>query len=321
MLLSRLCHWWRCIVRFFRSLWGRTTAADTDETAAREQLLGAQAPSSWQGSGNDAAASQSSLLSEQAADQPFGPTTLIVMRHGHRQDEEDSFWHQTAKRPWDPPLSMKGRVEAAAAAAKIGDLLVDYVISSPFKRCLQTSAGVVAGLGLSTGQWLVDWQLAEVCDARVLFGGQSELMERLQQQAVNVWMWGGLALAEALNQFVNQDCKLNRVGIKPLPRTTPLPHYPETLEQGLNRYAKALQEIAHSFAGKTVLLVTHGECVRQAVAMAEPLSEVFEVIHTGYVILQHTRQQASGPGGKPVSKWQITSQPGETGVLWLEDDD
>jgi hypothetical protein len=40
---------------------------------------------------------------------------------------------------------------------------VDYVISSPFKRCLQTSAGVVRGLPyLPQGHWLVDWQLAEV---------------------------------------------------------------------------------------------------------------------------------------------------------------
>lgn len=53
--------------------------------------------------------------------------------------------------------------QAAEAASKLVGLTVDYVISSPFKRCLQTSAGLVRNLpGLQEGHWLVDWQLAEV---------------------------------------------------------------------------------------------------------------------------------------------------------------
>lgn len=38
---------------------------------------------------------------------PLGGT-VVVMRHGHRQDEANPVWHKTAKRPWDPPLSSKG---------------------------------------------------------------------------------------------------------------------------------------------------------------------------------------------------------------------
>jgi broad specificity phosphatase PhoE len=54
-------------------------------------------------------------------------------------------------------------LQAAEAASKLVGLTVDYVISSPFKRCLQTSAGAVRNLlGLQQGHWLVDWQLAEV---------------------------------------------------------------------------------------------------------------------------------------------------------------
>lgn len=33
-----------------------------------------------------------------------------------RQDEEDSMWYQHASRPWDPPLSVKGRQEVSLAA-------------------------------------------------------------------------------------------------------------------------------------------------------------------------------------------------------------
>ncbi len=40
---------------------------------------------------------------------------VIIMRHGHRQDEEDPLWHRNAKRPWDPPLSDKGRAQVTTA--------------------------------------------------------------------------------------------------------------------------------------------------------------------------------------------------------------
>jgi hypothetical protein len=39
-----------------------------------------------------------------------------VMRHGHRQDEEDDRWRETAYRAWDPPLSVKGRQQVGMAA-------------------------------------------------------------------------------------------------------------------------------------------------------------------------------------------------------------
>jgi len=60
--------------------------------------------------------------------------------------------------------------------------------------------------------------------------------------------------------------------------------------------------------------------------MAEPSSEVFEVQHTGFVVLRHTHyqqqqhQQQQQLGGSRGS-WRLTSACGETGVLWLEDDD
>jgi hypothetical protein len=79
------------------------------------------------------------------------------------------------------------------------------------------------------------------------------------------------------------------------------------------------------------------QCVRQAVLMAEPSSEVFEVRHTGYVVLKHTpmqqHQQQQQPHMSPgrmlghssshagTGTWRLTSGCGDTGVLWIEDDD
>lgn len=38
-----------------------------------------------------------------------GEQQLLIMRHGHRQDEEQRSWHETAEHPWNPPLSALGR--------------------------------------------------------------------------------------------------------------------------------------------------------------------------------------------------------------------
>lgn len=279
---------------------------------------------------------QAEQLAQAAALPDEYTSTVIVMRHGHRQDEEDSFWHQTAARPWDPPLSVKGRVQANDVASKLGGHTIDVVITSPFRRCLQTSAGVVKQLGLQQGQWLVDWQLSEVCDPRVLFSGRHDLREKAGKRPLDSWMWDGLALQAALDKFSNEDCKLSKLPLRPVPRPgSRLPRYPENLEQGLARYSSALQEIGKSYAGKTVLVVTHGECVRMAVVLGEPHSEVFEVKHTGFVVLQQHVTAADtaaaavpAPGAKSSSgsrakhvPWKLVSEPGENGVFWLDDEE
>ncbi|KAF5829727.1 hypothetical protein DUNSADRAFT_15574, partial [Dunaliella salina] len=101
---------------------------------------------------------------------PVQPKAVIVMRHGHRQDEDDDSWSATAPRPWDPPLSLRGRKgvqEAAAALAQQqSKLQIDYIVTSPFLRCLQTSTEIVAALKLPTGRWLVDWAMGEVSTSK-----------------------------------------------------------------------------------------------------------------------------------------------------------
>ncbi len=51
--------------------------------------------------------------------------------------------------------------------------------------------------------------------------------------------------------------------------------------------------------------------------MMQPQSEVFEVQHTGYVVLQ-PRVPAAAEGGLP-GTWLLASEPGETGVMWFDD--
>ena len=41
---------------------------------------------------------------------------LFIIRHGERLDNVDYSWTNTAKRPYDPPLTAHGTEEAATAA-------------------------------------------------------------------------------------------------------------------------------------------------------------------------------------------------------------
>jgi hypothetical protein len=74
--------------------------------------------------------------------------------------------------------------------------------------------------------------------------------------------------------------------------------------------------------GLTRLLGMHArvlllpQAVRQAVHIAEPRTEVFEVKHTGYVVLQ----RAPLAGSAARAGWEMRTQAGETGVMWFNDD-
>jgi hypothetical protein len=69
-----------------------------------------------------------------------------------------------------------------------------------------------------------------------------------------------------------------------------------------------------------------------AVLLGEPHSEVFEVKHTGFVVLQQhvtaadaaAAATARGVKGSSKSKrlpWKLVSEPGEAGVFWLDDEE
>jgi broad specificity phosphatase PhoE len=266
-------------------------------TASETQLASSHVPPSFPGS--DASGER--------------PQLLVIMRHGHRQDEQDQTWTETAERPWDPPLSTKGRSQAKEAAYAMRELGIEHIITSPFVRCLQTSAEIVSTLDMKQNNWAVDWSLSEICDPRVLFGGRKELLDQVARREIDTWMWDGKQLPEVLNDFAYEESIKSEVQFPPRDITIHLPSYPETLHQGLRRYSKAFQGIITRSKGKSILLVTHGEALRKAVEMFAPGSEVYEVQHTGYVVLQ-----CKAAGSSDLADWKLVTVPGETGVQWFE---
>ncbi|KAG2499249.1 hypothetical protein HYH03_002828 [Edaphochlamys debaryana] len=228
-----------------------------------------------------------------------------------RADEEDDCWHVDADRPWDPPLSEKGRQQAREAAAQFKSKEIDYVLTSPFVRCLQTSAEIVDELQLSQGRWLVVWPMCELCDPRLLLAGRDDLRPVLGKRPIKEWMWDGQAFDKAVQGMLAPDLAYSGVRIRPEVWNDNTPPYPEKIDAALKRYDKQIRTICRDFAGRNVLVVTHGEALRAAVNMLDPRASVYEVKHTGYVPLNRVRQ----PNGN-WAPWNLCCSAGQTGVLW-----
>lgn len=79
-------------------------------------------------------------------------------------------WAQTAERPWDPPLSAAGLVQAQARGRDLraAGVRCDRVISSPFTRCIQTACGVMRAADIPPSALVIDATLAEWMSARNL---------------------------------------------------------------------------------------------------------------------------------------------------------
>lgn len=239
---------------------------------------------------------------------------MLVMRHGHRQDEEQHDWHLSATRPWDPPLSKLGRRQARLAGTQLQNQGIQIVITSPFVRCLQTSAEIVAELGLKPGHWLVDWGLAEVCGQRQMCFQRPDAEPPLHS-TLDTWMWKGQDIKGALEAFLQEEASNSGVGFAPEPSGGTLPVYPETLAQAVSRYHATLQAIMSQHPGTNVLVVSHGDVVGSAVTLQQPGAVVYEVNHTGYARLQRSRGVMGG-----WEEWTLACEPGQSGVSWFAED-
>lgn len=141
---------------------------------------------------------------------------LLLARHGESEWNAEGRWQGRA----DPPLSARGRHQAALAVLGLG--AVDAIVTSSLRRALDTALIISEGLGI--GPVLVDTDLQER-DA-----GEWQGLTRVQIEAG----WPGY-LAE---------------------RRRP-PRY--ELDEPLVRRARAaLQRVCDRVPGDDLLIVTHG---------------------------------------------------------------
>jgi broad specificity phosphatase PhoE len=80
---------------------------------------------------------------------------LFLVRHGRVDFDARDFRQSPRGRQWDPPLGEAGRDQAAALAARLALMPPPaVVVSSPFRRCLETIApySEPAGVAVTTDE-------------------------------------------------------------------------------------------------------------------------------------------------------------------------
>lgn len=93
--------------------------------------------------------------------------SIILIRHGAREDWDNPDFVKTAPEPNDPDISPKGVLQARAVAARLAGETVHHLISSPFTRALHTAQHIanVTGLGVH-----IEWGVGEQIDSGWYFG-------------------------------------------------------------------------------------------------------------------------------------------------------
>lgn len=107
---------------------------------------------------NNSEAKQSKLMTQ----------TVWIARHGNRLDFVNPAWFNTAERPYDPPLSEDGFVQASQLAQRLAGVGIKHIFASPFLRTVQTASAVAdlldlpIKLELGLSEWLnPEWMKTE----------------------------------------------------------------------------------------------------------------------------------------------------------------
>ena len=157
--------------------------------------------------------------------------TVWIARHGNRLDFVNPEWFNTAERPYDPPLSEDGVIQASQLGKRLVGLGIKHIFASPFLRTVQTANCV-----------------AECLDLPIKL--ESGLSEWLNP----AWMVSNPerhSMAELKDLFPRIDSSYS---------SRVIAEYPETLEQVNQRTAQTALQLTGEFA-EDMLLVGHGASV------------------------------------------------------------
>lgn len=112
---------------------------------------------------------------------------LVLVRHGRVDFDSADFRESPRGRQWDPPLDADGRDQARRLAARL--VLMEppaLVLTSPFRRCLETLAPYVEATGVRAepdedlGEVFVgDWEGVRFED---IVSGDEDLARRFREQ-------------------------------------------------------------------------------------------------------------------------------------------
>lgn len=162
-------------------------------------------------------------------------TTILLARHGETDWNRDQRWQGHA----DRELTELGRAQALALAERLVDVELAAVYSSDLERARETARPAAEASGLS-------------------------VIERSDLREVDVGSWSGLTREEVEAQDPD--------GIRRWLDGAKGWHGGESYEEMAERVVAACRSIAAAHPSATVLVVSHGGCVRAVHARALGLS-------------------------------------------------
>ena len=157
--------------------------------------------------------------------------TVWIARHGNRLDFVNPAWFNTAKRPYDPPLSDDGVIQAQELGQRLTSESIAHIFVSPFLRTVQTADAIAQALDLPLKL-------------------EAGLSEWLNPQ----WMKEPpetLSLEELADKYPRIDSSYS---------SRVLPQYPESNETVMQRTAQTARQLVEEFS-EDILLVGHGASV------------------------------------------------------------
>lgn len=195
---------------------------------------------------------------------------LVVMRHGVRVDikDPDVSWSDKNDRPYDPPITDFQLVEDTSELLR--EFRIDVIVSSPFRRCVQTAGVVARALGISNV--VIEFGLSEVMNSVRNTGVSS--MTYLSDDEMASELGSDVAISE-----INRDSA---------------PSFDEEVSDSLRRYKRTIVSVARKYTGKSVLCVTHGNAVEICGSnyMQPPMLPV-EVNECGFIAVRGTLLESS----------------------------
>ncbi|KAF7851264.1 hypothetical protein BT93_L4267 [Corymbia citriodora subsp. variegata] len=247
---------------------------------------------------------------------------IVVMRHGDRLDSVDRSWPATAPRRWDPPLAEVGWARAREMARQLPSQLgfpIHRIVVSPFRRCVDTALGLIAGLSAPGEDSDVVTSGAGIDPSKVKVSIEYGLGELFNDVAIKYPPpspadhadWGfNIPEIEAL---IPPDM-LDRT-VKPV--FNELPHWGETEPKGRDRYLHTIHSLADSYPSENLLLITHGEAVKVAVSthLEDGASFRIRMDYCGYAQLK--RQVVQNGNELDAGEFELLGNYGQTGIRCL----
>jgi len=257
------------------------------------------------------------LLVESSSEKGPFSQNLFVMRHGERIDNYDPHWIHSASRPWDPPLTNNGKLQAWGTGKRLRTegWNITRVICSPFLRCIQTASEVVAALcALEVHPLALSSRDVTIDPSKVKVSIEYGLCEVMNSFAIRnppsssdtSWTLDHSEL-EAILPAGTMDHSVE-------PLWPELPHWPENTDDAHKRYSTTIQALADKFPRDNVLCVTHGEGVGVSVSALKMDVYVYAVDYCAYSHARRSIFGSSMDGVLNAGKFEVLTESDQSGI-------